>query len=65
MAQPKPEIGDIWKDPLWSQRQNWLIIDKYIDRQLNTHVVVLRNLQDGRDLLLKAVYIRQAWERVV
>ena len=65
MAQPKPEVGDIWRDPIYSRGQSWLILDKYISKQQNTHMVLLRNLYDGRELELKAVYLRQMWERVV
>lgn len=65
MAQPKPEIGDIWMDNVWGRGDKWLILDKYVSKQHNTHMVLLRNLREEREIELKAVYIRQMWERLV
>ena len=60
MAQPKPNIGDIWYNTLG--KYYFLVMDKYIDRNRNTHVLLLKNLQTGKMIILEAVYVREKWE---
>ena len=60
MAQPKPKVGDIWKDNMLGDK--WLVLDKYIHRGENTHFLTLRNFSTDRLRELAAVYIRQKWE---
>jgi hypothetical protein len=60
MAQPKPNIGDIWYNVLG--KYYFLVMDKYIEKSRNTHVLLLKNLQTGKMIILEAVYVREKWE---
>jgi hypothetical protein len=64
MTQPKPKVGDIWKCKILSKEDYWLVVEKYLNREKNTHFVTLQNIseQDYALMELEAVYIRAKWE---
>lgn len=66
MAQPRPNIGDIWQSGRGQAYKKfyWLVMDKYIDRVRNTHMLTLKNLETGNMLILEAVYVREKWEYI-
>ena len=66
MAKPRPNIGDIWQSGRGTlfRKFYWLVMDKYIDKSRNTHMLTLKNLETGTMLILEAVYVREKWEYI-
>jgi len=62
---PRPQVGDIWQS---SANNPILIVDIVFDKQLNTHVAVIKYLT-GKQIVFEVpvAYIHQGvgiWEKV-
>jgi hypothetical protein len=60
MTQPKPKVGDIWKST--SPFCHCLVVEKYLDKEKNTHMLTMHNIELGHLFSIPAVSIRQEWE---
>jgi hypothetical protein len=60
MAQPKPKVGDIWR--AHPSGLHFLVVEKYLDKQHNTHMLTMQNIEHGHLFTNSAVSVRAKWE---
>ena len=63
MAKRKPEVGDIWKPP-GNNDIRFMLMEKYFDKECNTDMFSVLNLNNGFKMTTQFVFIRDCWEFV-